>query len=365
MVLHKQPSFSLLFRRSKYGSYAPREDEGIEESQKEREEKRRETEQKERYLATAIGFCIRYDSTFRSHFLEAICDLPKKLAKTPIDVRVEEQKWGDLVLNSRREDFACVVECKLHAKLQPWQNPAAEGFEREGYGKLILDEFQRTQKIIQYTVLGWEESLTFPQGTRIGYGQKSWSDLERKFPRHRPLAADLYECLSALGVPAFMFKKTQTIKLGNNTEFLAQALTLFPAAQIEAGLDETWSKFDCWAEPSYWCFGVTVKRTEKTKTARGRLQEFVKPEKGRAIAWYGYENALLSFWFHCANAKAQKNVEDRLLQNGINPAYIKPGDAKDSFYVIIRAPLDAPTKEGLDGDRSWFSKVLKAAMNNK
>jgi hypothetical protein len=246
--------------------------------------------------------------------------------------------------------------------LQPWQNPETEGFEREGYGKLILDEFQRTQKIIRYTVLGWEESLKFPSDTRIKYGQKSWSDLEQNFPRHRHLANDLYMCLAALGVPAFMLKETERIKLGNNTKFLVQALTLLPAAQIEAGLDETWPKFDCWADPSDWCFGVNVKRTGKTKTARGRLQEFVKPKRGQAIAWYGYENAFLSLWFYCANAKAQKNVEARLLQNGINPAYIKPGDAKDSFDVIIRAPPDAPTKEGLNGDRSWFSKILKAAM---
>jgi hypothetical protein len=365
VFLHNQASFSLLFQRGKYRSYVPSGDTDAEDSEKEREEKRREIE---RFLTTAIGFCIRYDPTFRSHFLTAICNVPKDLAATPVDILVEPFHWGDLVLISRKGDFACVVECKVHANLQKWQNPEAKGFERVGYGKSILREF-KTQKIIRYIVLGWEEPLTFPKGTRIKYAQKLWRHLEQGFPRHRALATDLYACVSALGVPAFILKKSQTMKLGNNTKVLTQALTLLPAAQIEAELDETWPKFDCWADQSWWNFGVNVKRTRKTKTARGKLQKFVNPQKGRPIAWYGYEGKLeennghfLSFWFHCANAKAQKNVADRLLKNGINRSYIKLGEDDAPFHVIIRAPLDVATKEGLSGDRSWFSKILKAAM---
>lgn len=71
----------------------------------------------------------------------------------------------------------------------------------------------------------------------------------------------------------------------------------------------------------------------------------------------------LSFYFFCAAAKAQNNVTNRLVQNGIKRDYIKRGDDKNPFHVIIRAPLDVATKEGLDGDRSWFSKILKDAMN--
>src|SRR4029077_1287445 len=106
--------------------------------------------------------------------------------------------------------------------------------------------------------------------------------------------ADLYDCLAALGVPVFMLKKTQTMKLQNNTKYLAQALALLPAAQIEAGLSETPPKFECIADQreSWWYFGVNVKRTRKTNTARGQLQKFVKPKKGYAIAWYGYDGDL-------------------------------------------------------------------------
>jgi hypothetical protein len=362
-----EPSFSLLFKRGKYRSFVPITDEENEDSEKERDEKRREIE---RYLTTAIGFGVKHDPTFRAHFLRAICDIPKPLASSAIDVLAEPYHWGDLVLRSRKGDFACVVECKVHAKLQDWQNPGIGGFEENGYGRHILEAF-KNQENVRYIVLGWEEPLKPPQYSQIKYAQKQWSDLEDKFPQHRPLAADLYGCLAALGVPAFMLEKTQTMKLGNNTRFLAQALALLPAAQIEAGLSETPPKFECVANPreGWWCFGINVKRTRKTKTARGKLQKFVNPKKGYSIAWYGYDGELeenngqfLSFWFYCADAKAQKNVLERLLQNGIKRSYIKQGDDDAPSAVIIRAPLDVATKEGLDGDRLWFSKILKAAM---
>jgi len=368
VFVHNHPSFSLLFQRSKYRSYVPSADEDTDGSEKEREEKRRETE---RYLTTAIGFCIRYDQTFRSHFLTAICNVSREIGATPVDVFVEPFHWGDLVVVSRNGIFACVVECKVHAKLQEWQNPETEGFETQGYGKLILDEFQKTQKIIRYIVLGWRELLTLREGSQIQYAQKSWHNLEQKFPRYRPLAKDLYTCLAAHGVPDFMLKETQNMKLGNNTKFLAQALELLPAAQIEAGLDETSPKFECLSDHriGWWYFGTNVKRTKKAKTARGKLQEFVNPKEGCAIAWYGYDGKLaggdgpgLSFWFYCRNAKAQRDVENRLRRNGINNAYIQHGDDDAPFAVIVRAPLDVATKEGFSGDRSWFSEILKAAM---
>jgi hypothetical protein len=102
------------------------------------------------------------------------------------------------------------------------------------------------QKTIHYIVLGWNEPLDPPPDNRIKYARKLWDELEKTFPRRRPLALDLYTSLSALGVPPFMLKKTQTTKLRSNTKFLAQALNLLPAAQIEAGLDETPQQWDCW-----------------------------------------------------------------------------------------------------------------------
>jgi hypothetical protein len=364
VLVHSQPSLSLLFQRSRYRSYVRNDNDDVKESEREREEKRREVE---RYLTTAVGFCIRFERTFRSHFLTAICDIPKRLAATPLEIRIEPFHWGDLLVASPNKEFACVVECKLHAKLQDWQNPKTNDFEADsGYGKLILDEFKNYSSI-RYIVLGWKESLApLPRNKRIQYTQKWWKDLEQQFPRYRPLANDLYMCLTALGVPAFMLKETQHMKLGKNWKALAHAVTLLPAAQIEAGLDEMWPKFDCEGNPSDWYFGVTVKRARRVNTARGKLQKFVKPKQGDAIGWYGYdgnqENAFLSCWFYCANAKAQKNVEARLRRNGINRSYMKRGDEKGRFDVIVQAPLNVATKKGLGGDRSWFSKILKAAM---
>ena len=160
------------------------------------------------------------------------------------------------------------------------------------------------------------------------------------------------------------------MKLGANAKFLGSALTLLPSAQIEAGLDETPSKFDC-AESQvdgWWYFGVTIKRTKNAKTMRGKLQKFVTPEKGSPIGWYGYgqergKSAFFAFWFYCAGSKARKRVKERLLQNGVKVECIIPDDDEHTF-IEVRAPLNVISTQRLSGDRSWFGGILKAAMKH-
>src|SRR6266480_532658 len=131
-----EPSFSLLFKRGKYHSFVPVPDEDENElSEKERDEKRREIE---RYLITAIGFCAKHDRAFRTHLITSVCGIPETLACSPVDVSVEPHNWGDLVITSRKNEFACVVECKVHAKLEHHQNPEKPDFEKTGYGARIL-----------------------------------------------------------------------------------------------------------------------------------------------------------------------------------------------------------------------------------
>jgi hypothetical protein len=361
-----EPSFALLFKRGKYRSFVPVTDEDENElSEKERDEKRREIE---RYLTTAIGFCAKHDRAFRAHLLTSICGIPERFAFSPVDISVEAHPWGDLVLASQGSEFACVVECKVHAKLLEHQNPETPDFERTGYGARILEAF-KSQTEIRYVILGWYQTLSLPKQGRIIYLQKDWSNLADNFPRHR-LAADLYSCLATLGVPAFLLKETQNMKLGTNTKYFAQAITLLPAAAIEAGLDERATKFDCAGKASegWWYFGVTIKRIKQVSTARYKLQNFINPKQGNPIGWYGYyqeERApvVLATWLYCGNAAARRAVKNRLVKNGIKAAYLVP-DLQDDYVVDVRAPLDINDKEHPSGDRLWFSKVLKAAMKD-
>src|SRR6266404_3064339 len=104
-----EPSLSLLFRRGKYRSFVPfADEEENEQSEKERDEKRREIE---RYLTAAIGFCAKHDRVFRTQLLTNICNIPERLASSRVDISVEPHYWGDLVISSRANEFACVVEC--------------------------------------------------------------------------------------------------------------------------------------------------------------------------------------------------------------------------------------------------------------
>lgn len=361
-----EPSFTSLFKRGKYRSLAPAAESDLEQqSESERELKQ---EQVERYIAVAIAFCAKYEPAFATYLLTRLCDIGGKSASTPIKISVEPHHWGDLILESDTDDFACIIECKVHAKLRDWQNPENPNFEKTGYGAAILQEY-KAKREIHYIVLGWNEILTLPSKGKIAYMQKSWRDLADGFPTSRPLPSDLYSCLSGFGVPAFLLTKTQHMTLGTNTKYLGDALTLLPAVQIETELDQTRPKFEC-KQPdaeSGWYFGVKVRRTKKMNTARGKLQELVKPQTGLPIGWYGYlqndENnpAVLSVWFYCSTAPSQKAVKERLLRNGVTPSQITPDDGKTTF-VEVRASLDSAETERLDGDRAWFAKVLKAAI---
>jgi hypothetical protein len=71
-------------------------------------------EERERFAAAAIAFCLEYDSEFRRHFWQAICKqraTPRRPA-TP-HVEVEPRRWTDLLLKAK--NVLCAIEMKIGA----------------------------------------------------------------------------------------------------------------------------------------------------------------------------------------------------------------------------------------------------------
>jgi hypothetical protein len=357
-----EPSFTLLFKRGKYRTVVPGVENTDSEQDKEEREKRREAE---RFLVAATAFCIKHDRVFRSHFLTSICDLPDKQANSPFRLLVEPHRWGDLVLTSPQKDSVFVVEFKIRHSLQDWQNPESPDFEQRGYGRILLTEFAR-YKHIRYVVFGSDNRpLALPSGRRIEYAQKKWADLARSFPHSRPLAADFYDCAADLGVSFFKLERTKQMKLGKNATHLASAMALLPQVELEAGLDERTPKFEIsYSDKEGWYFGLNIRQSNKLGTLRSELQSFVNPKKGPTIGWYGYagddaNSSFFSFWFYSADHKSRKRVKQRLLKNGIVPELFSKDESEHTFVEII-APMEIANS--LEGDRQWFTNILKAAM---
>src|SRR5258707_840043 len=122
VVIIVNPGFINLFARSRYGRASR-----IQELEPESEEGRRDHEERERFAAAAIAFCLKHDPAFLQHFWEKVCCQDgKRESPGTITVEVEPRHWADLLLKGG--DQLCVVEMKIGASLAGHQNPTSNIF---------------------------------------------------------------------------------------------------------------------------------------------------------------------------------------------------------------------------------------------
>src|SRR6266516_761442 len=128
-----EPSFFLLFRRSRYlRPTDPNDPDG--------EVKMLQTEC---FAAAAVGFCLKQSEAFRKAFLERICGLSVEAVEKfrPI-IEVEPVHWADLrvILEDGPRRQVCVIELKIDAKIEPKQDPRSVEFSSDdGYGVKLLE----------------------------------------------------------------------------------------------------------------------------------------------------------------------------------------------------------------------------------
>src|SRR6266568_2896577 len=96
--------FLSLFSRSLYRGNASR----FSEFEGDSEEDGRIHEERERFAAAAIAFCLEHDRAFLQHFWKKLCGRTSdgKLRAMPT-VEIEPQRWADLLLKSG--DLLCAV----------------------------------------------------------------------------------------------------------------------------------------------------------------------------------------------------------------------------------------------------------------
>ena len=95
-----EPGFLSLFSRSLYRGTASR----LRDLEPESEEYRRVHEERERFAAAAIAFCLKHSDKSRRHFWEKICkapDDPEQMPPIPTNgIFLEPAHWADLRLIS-------------------------------------------------------------------------------------------------------------------------------------------------------------------------------------------------------------------------------------------------------------------------
>src|SRR5947208_2449892 len=149
------PGFLSLFSRSLYRAKAAR----LRLSEPDSIEDRRVHDERERFAAAAIAFCLRHDEAFLWHFWREVCRKKgEREPRTKPTVEIEPRCWSDLLL--RWDKILCAVEIKIGAKLDDHQNPGKGAFsKRGGYGHFLLRHCRESECKGRYVVFGWKDKI--------------------------------------------------------------------------------------------------------------------------------------------------------------------------------------------------------------
>src|SRR6266581_2396937 len=90
-------------------------------------------EERERFAAAAIAFCLEHDGHFLRHFWRRLCKERNDPRQATVrKVEVEPRRWADLLLTTK--NVLCAVEMKIGAPLREHQNPKCKAFSKPDSG---------------------------------------------------------------------------------------------------------------------------------------------------------------------------------------------------------------------------------------
>ena len=208
-----KPGFLNLFSRSPYRAGLSR----LRDVDPESEEDKRVQEQRERFAAAAIAFCLEYNGDFLRHFWQGICKERDDSGEfTRPQVQVEPRRWSDLLLKSNRK--LCAVEIKIAAPLADHQNPKNKAFSKPGgYGHFLSEQCRKLGCKGRYIILSDEDIGLHGEERVCGLEveQRKWEALAEGLPsaRKNRLMSDLTKLLSSFGIWKFTFKEMKNKKL--------------------------------------------------------------------------------------------------------------------------------------------------------
>jgi hypothetical protein len=356
------PGFLSLFSRSLYRGSADRSHWLDPESK----ESRRMHEERERFAAAAIGFCLHHDDDFLWHFWRKVCrKRGESKPRTKPTVQIEPRRWSDLLL--RWEGAVCAVEIKIGAALSDHQNPGKKAFaEPGGYGDFLAG-FCAKQPMKcrrRYVVLGWEPDIeTRSRNDELGLEieQRRWADFEAGLP-HSPLAEDLISLLSSFGIWQFTFRSMKNKKLSGKLGDIGSAIAILESVRDSLGWPKS-TEVKAW-QGDHWELGIYLGATARRKPVEGLAQQLkrINEPKDNCVAWFGYFAEKGNVGQRCVYVYCSKAARRRLV-NRLNTAEFvvadEPGSDRDGpegdYCAIVRQGRDE-----LD-DIEWLKTILETA----
>ena len=318
-------------------------------------------EERERFAAAAIAFCLHQDAAFLRHFWDRIClDEQEQRPTAKLSVEIEPRRWSDLLVTW--EGSLCAVEIKNGAELKDHQNPAKDAFARSGgYGYYLANRCRDRQCGGRYVVLGWERGV-IPDGALNVCGLKvmyrTWISLANDMS-DSPLTRDLTSLLSGFGVWAFTSRAMKGKQLSGKLGGFGHAVSILESvrdqfgwpnsAMVEAGSDQ---------------LGVHLKAFYRSKPVTGLAEKLWKDsgltQVWNSVAWIGYLARESESPQRCVYVYCSKERREPIIAKMLSARFSvddQPGSDRDgdSYCVVIWDGNDA-----LD-DISWFKQALEAA----
>ena len=220
-----RPSFFSLFKRGKYYHRVSVDLQATVDSSQSAKHERKEVE---RFIVSALAFCLQHDSEFRSSFFGNVCRYRTDPALERWSVEIEPHAWGDLVIRNRTVSghFVYAVECKVGAILDDHQNPDHSDDFRgpKGYGRVLAATEKDAE--LRYTVLGYRGSLRLPRffpDLRLRAEHRRWADVVAAHTPTEGITLDLFNSLGHIAIPEFSYRHTDTMKIGSNATDAAKA----------------------------------------------------------------------------------------------------------------------------------------------
>lgn len=364
-MAESRPGFSKLFRRSGYFRPHIAWDAGVPEENSGHR-------QAERFAAAAIGFCLRHDEKFRSHFWSCVCRYPADSEPAPdLTIEVEPENWADLriagEINGRRHVW--VIEMKIGAALADKQNPFHADFlkRRLGYGWYFNEAEKARGADLRYVVLGAPLDQPTATGKVIGgllIKQVDWNRLAEDRPR-TDLIDDLAECLGTLGIIDFQMDRFKHRRITwDQLSGVGWAWEILEGVcnQLKIGGSSDYRFYANVDDNGRPCFGVDVQQATallKPGSPRYKLAEITGTTRARVnTAWFGYicpndQVMTREVWFRCDDLAKRESLRKWMLRN----FPVRPEDTAPEWVVI--SPKDDETTD----DFAWFCSVFKHAFS--
>jgi hypothetical protein len=350
--------FLNLFSRSLYRGGLSR----LRDLDPESAEYKRVHEERERFAAAAIAFCLEYDRDFLRHFWRRLCkerDNPRQA--TAPKVEVEPRRWADLLLTAK--NVLCAIEMKIGAPLGEHQNPKSKAFSKPGgYGDFLSKQCQEHKCNGRYIILS-DKAIGLhgeEQVCGLEVEQRKWADLANGLPS-TPLMTDLTKLLSSFGIWEFTFKEMKTKKLSGKLDDVGNAIKILKSVLDSLEWPDSF-KVTTERDAEHWELGIYLSPYRRKKPVKGLAEQLTRANKapeGEKLAWFGYladaGRGKRCVYVYCSKA-SRKHLVTRLKEADFVVDEERKRDGESGPYCAVvqggRAKLD---------DIDWFKTALEAA----